>query len=124
MERAPHVLFVGSDVRARDEVADILCHNDFRVTVATDGAEMQRQLAADRVDMLVLDVSAIVNDAAGQWRQVCATGSLPVIVLAAPGCEISAVVALQAGAADYLTKPFASRELLARIRGVLRRSLA
>jgi two-component system, OmpR family, response regulator len=119
---AAHVLFVEDDPEIRALVADFLRTNGFRVTVAQDGEEMDRVMAAADVDLLVLDIMLPKEDGLSLCRRVRAAGNLPVIMLTARGSEIDRVVGLEMGADDYLTKPFGTHELAARIRALLRRA--
>ena len=119
---SPHVLFVEDDPEIRGLVADFLHQSGFRVTVAQDGEEMDRLMSADKVDLLILDIMLPDEDGLSLCRRVRAEGNLPVIMLTARGSEIDRVVGLEMGADDYLTKPFGSHELVARIRALLRRS--
>ena len=119
---AAHVLFVEDDAEIRALVADFLRTNGFRVTVAQDGEEMDRVMAAADVDLLVLDIMLPKEDGLSLCRRVRAAGNLPVIMLTARGSEIDRVVGLEMGADDYLTKPFGTHELAARIRALLRRA--
>jgi two-component system OmpR family response regulator len=120
--RAAHILFVEDDPDIRALVAEFLRENGFRVSVALDGDDMDRLLGECAVDLLVLDVMLPKEDGLSLCRRVRATGTLPVIMLSARGGETDRIVGLEMGADDYLTKPFSSYELLARIRSVLRRS--
>jgi two-component system OmpR family response regulator len=122
MDSAPHVLFVEDDPEIRGLVADFLRQSGFRVTVAQDGEDMDRELSANGVDLLILDIMLPKEDGLSLCRRVRASGNLPVIMLTARSSEIDRVVGLEIGADDYLTKPFSSHELLARIRALLRRS--
>jgi len=122
MDSTPHVLFVEDDPEIRGLVADFLRHSGLRVTVAQDGEEMDRELSGNGVDLLILDIMLPKEDGLSLCRRVRASGNLPVIMLTARGSEIERVVGLEMGADDYLTKPFSSHELLARIRALLRRS--
>ncbi len=119
---SPHVVFVEDDPEIRGLVADFLKQNGFRVTVAQDGEEMDRLMSADTVDLLILDIMLPKEDGLSLCRRVRAKGNLPVIMLTARGSEIDRVVGLEMGADDYLTKPFGSHELVARIKALLRRS--
>ncbi len=119
---AAHVLFVEDDPEIRALVADFLRQSGFRVTVAQDGEEMDRVMAAADVDLLVLDIMLPKEDGLSLCRRVRAAGNLPVIMLTARGSEIERVVGLEMGADDYLTKPFGTHELVARIRALLRRA--
>lgn len=122
MDSPPHVLFVEDDPEIRGLVADFLRRSGFRVTVAEDGEEMDLELSGNGVDLLILDIMLPKEDGLSLCRRVRASGNLPVIMLTARGSEIDRVVGLEMGADDYLTKPFSSNELLARIRALLRRS--
>ena len=122
MEQSPHILFVEDDGEIRALVARFLGDNSFRVTVARDGKEMDRALAVSRIDLLILDIMLPKEDGLSLCRRVRATSALPIIMLTARGSEIERVVGLEMGADDYLTKPFSTFELLARIRAVLRRA--
>jgi len=122
MDSAAHVLFVEDDPEIRGLVADLLHQNGFQVTVAQDGQEMDRVLATDAVDLLILDIMLPREDGLSLCRRVRASGNLPVIMLTARGSEIDRVVGLEMGADDYLAKPFSSHELVARIRALLRRA--
>lgn len=117
-----HVLFVEDDAEIRALVADFLRQSGFRVTVAQDGEEMDRVMCAADVDLLVLDIMLPKEDGLSLCRRVRAAGNLPVIMLTARGSEIDRVIGLEMGADDYLTKPFGTHELLARIRALLRRA--
>jgi two-component system, OmpR family, response regulator len=122
MDSAAHVLFVEDDAEIRGLVADFLRQSGFRVTVAQDGEEMDRVMKTDAVDLLILDIMLPEEDGLSLCRRVRASGNLPVIMLTARGSEIDRVVGLEIGADDYLTKPFSTHELVARIRALLRRS--
>ncbi len=122
MEPVPHVLFVEDDPEIRGLVADFLRQNGFRVTAAQGGEEMDRELSGNGVDLLILDIMLPQEDGLSLCRRVRAAGNLPIIMLTARGSEIDRVVGLEMGADDYLTKPFGSHELLARVRALLRRS--
>jgi two-component system, OmpR family, response regulator len=122
MDPNAHVLFVEDDPEIRGLVADFLGQSGFKVTVAQDGDEMNRVMASEAVDLLILDIMLPKEDGLSLCRRVRAAGNLPVIMLTARGGEIDRVVGLEMGADDYLTKPFSSHELVARIRALLRRA--
>jgi two-component system OmpR family response regulator len=122
MDPSPHILFVEDDPEIRGLVADFLRENGYRVTVARDGSDMDQLLAASRIDLLILDIMLPGEDGLSLCRRVRAQSNTPVIMLTARGSEIERVVGLEMGADDYLTKPFSTHELLARIRAVLRRT--
>jgi len=121
---SPHILFVEDDAEIRSLVAEFLGHNGFRVSVARDGREMDRVLGVSRIDLLILDIMLPGEDGLSLCRRVRTTNDLPVIMLTARGSEVERVVGLEMGADDYLSKPFSTHELLARIRAVLRRTHA
>lgn len=122
MDSPAHVLFVEDDPEIRALVADFLRQSGFRVTAAQDGEEMDRVMSAGSVDLLILDIMLPREDGLSLCRRVRASGNLPVIMLTARGSEIDRVVGLEIGADDYLSKPFSTHELVARIRALLRRS--
>jgi len=123
--RMAHVLVVDDDPAMRAMIADYLADQSMRVTVAADSREMQRVLAADEVDLVVLDLKLGNEDGLAIVRALRAGSNLPIIVLTGHRREaVDRVVGLELGADDYLTKPFSPRELLARIHAVLRRSPA
>lgn len=122
MDQSPHILFVEDDAEIRTLVADFLQANGFRVSVAREGREMDRILSAGRIDLLILDIMLPKEDGLAICRRVRSTSSVPIIMLTARGSEVERVLGLEMGADDYLTKPFSTYELLARIRAVLRRA--
>lgn len=117
----PHLLIVDDDREIRDLVSRFLRGHGYRVDVAADGKQMQRALADGRFDLVVLDVMLPGEDGLTLCRKLRAESRLPVIMLTALGEETDRIVGLELGADDYLAKPFNPRELLARIRAVLRR---
>jgi DNA-binding response OmpR family regulator len=117
----PHVLVVDDDPDIRQLVADYLGQNDFRVTGADGGAQLMATLRAQVVDLVLLDLRLRGEDGMQLLRQVRADSHIPVIILTGRVEEPDRVMGLELGADDYLTKPFSPRELLARIRTVLRR---
>jgi len=122
MERAPHLLVVDDDREIRSLLTRFLTKHGFRVSAAKDGAEMRLMLEAARVDLIVLDLMMPGEDGLSLCRRLRAEGALPVIMLTAMGEETDRIIGLEMGADDYLPKPFNPRELLARIRAVLRRA--
>ncbi len=124
MDRTPHLLVVDDDREIRSLVAQFLTKHGFRVTGVRDGAEMMRTLDGARVDLIVLDLMLPGEDGLSLCRRLRATpqtAQTPVIMLTAKGEETDRIVGLEMGADDYLAKPFNPRELLARIKAVLRR---
>jgi two-component system OmpR family response regulator len=122
MEQSPHILFIEDDPDIRALVADFLEQNGYRVTVGRDGREMDRLLAVSRIDLIILDIMLPKEDGLSLCRRVRAASNVPIIMLTARGSEVDRVVGLEMGADDYLTKPFSTNELLARIRALLRRA--
>ena len=116
-----HLLVVDDDSQIRDLLARFLRQQGFRVTAARDGKEMRRLLAAGKIDLVVLDIMLPGDDGFTLCRELRAQSDIPVIMLTAVGDETDRVVGLEIGADDYLPKPFSARELLARIRAILRR---
>jgi DNA-binding response OmpR family regulator len=116
-----HVLAVDDDPTIRGAIADYLSQYEFRVTTVADGQGMQTVLANDVVDLLVLDLKLRGEDGMALARRVRDESAIPIIMLTGRSEEPDRVMGLELGADDYLTKPFSPRELLARIRAVLRR---
>jgi DNA-binding response OmpR family regulator len=116
-----HVLAVDDDPTIREAIADYLGQHEFRVTAVADGQAMQMVLADDVVDLLVLDLKLRGEDGMALARRVRDESAIPIIMLTGRSEEPDRVMGLELGADDYLTKPFSPRELLARIRAVLRR---
>jgi DNA-binding response OmpR family regulator len=120
----PHVLVVDDDAAIRRLVDDYLLQHDFRVSGATTGAELMSALGAQVIDLVLLDLRLQGEDGMQLLRQLRAHSHIPVIILTGRTEEADRVMGLELGADDYLTKPFSPRELLARIRTVLRRTHA
>ncbi len=120
----PTVLIVDDDAGIRDLLADYLAKQGMHVATARDGKEMDERLAAHYPDLIVMDLMLPGEDGLSLTRRVKAARDVPVIMLSARGEDIDRIVGLEVGADDYLPKPFNPRELLARIRAVLRRGLA
>jgi DNA-binding response OmpR family regulator len=117
----PHILVVDDDSAMRQLVAEYLGHNDFRVTGAASGDELMQTLRGGVVDLVLLDLRLPGEDGMTLLRQLRTASQIPVIILTGRAEEADRVMGLELGADDYLTKPFSPRELLARIRTVLRR---
>ena len=120
----PHVLIVDDDETVRHLVDQYLVQNDFRVSGASRGAELMGALGGQVVDLVLLDLRLAGEDGMQLLRQLRAHSQIPVIILTGRTEEADRVMGLELGADDYLTKPFSPRELLARIRTVLRRTHA
>lgn len=124
MRHAPGVLIVEDESAIAELIAVNLRHNGFRPTWAMDSESAQREIDAVLPDLILLDwmlpgVSGLVL--AKRWRANPRSKAVPIIMLTAHGDEADRVAGLDAGADDYITKPFSTKELLARIRAVLRR---
>ena len=117
-----HILAVDDDEQVQELLSDYLTHEGFRVTVAASGAAMSAALAAEPADLILLDLRLPDSDGLSLIRQLRAESQLPVIILSGKVEDVDRIVGLELGADDYLTKPFNPRELLARIKAVLRRS--
>jgi two-component system OmpR family response regulator len=117
-----HIVIVDDDVRLRDLVAKILTEEGWRVSGCRDGQEMNAVIAADPPDLIILDVMLPGPSGLDLCRELRQSSGVPIIMLTAKGEETDRVVGLELGADDYLGKPFGSRELVARIRALLRRA--
>ena len=122
MQTAPHLLIVEDDAEIRRIVARFLRESGFRVSEAAEGRAMDKALADGRIDLVVLDVMLPGEDGLSLCRRLRAGSSIPIVMLTAMGDEVDRIVGLEMGADDYIAKPFNPRELLARIRAVLRRA--
>lgn len=122
MEREAHILVVDDDAQVRQLIARFLRDNGYRTSAARDGREMREALAGGAVDLIVLDLMLPGASGLDLCRDLRTTSTVPVIMLTAKGEETDRVVGLELGADDYIAKPFSPRELLARIRAVLRRA--
>ena len=118
---AAHILVVDDHIEIRDLVSRALLKDGFRVSTAADGNAMRQALVNNEIDLIVLDLMMPGDDGLTLCREVRSRSDIPIIMLTARSDEIDKVVGLELGADDYLGKPFGSRELVARIRAVLRR---
>ena len=117
----PSILVVDDDPKLRDLLAQYLGREGFRVRTANDGNAMDQLIAESGPDLVVLDLMLPGEDGLSIARRLRGGTDIPVIILSARGDEVDRIVGLEVGADDYLAKPFNPRELLARIRAVLRR---
>ncbi len=121
MEPAPHIALVDDHRDIRDLVSRYLGQHGYRVSVAENGAALRRLLERSAPDLVVLDIMMPGEDGLSVCRHLRSTTNLPIIFLTAMAEETERIIGLEIGADDYLTKPFNPRELLARIKAVLRR---
>ena len=116
------ILIVEDDGEIRSLLSDFLARENYKVLCASDGVAMDRTLEKTRPDLIVLDLMMPGEDGLSICRRLRARGDIPILMLTARGEEVDRIVGLEMGADDYLPKPFNPRELLARIRAILRRS--
>ena len=121
---APHVLALDDDPAIRSLVSEYLAQNEMRVTAVASGKELSEVMAEETVDLVVLDVRLQGEDGLQIARKLRETSGIPILMLTGRAEEADRVMGLELGADDYLTKPFSPRELLARIRALLRRANA
>jgi len=122
-ETGARILLVEDDATIQNMLADALRESGFSVGIAASGVEMDRAMSRDKVDLLLLDLMLPGEDG----RAICtrlraASANLPIIMVTALGDDIDRIVGLEIGADDYVSKPFNTRELIARIRALLRRT--
>src|SRR3954468_6125976 len=122
MAAIPHILVVDDERDIRDPLAAYLAKNGLRVTKAESAATARKLLAAHAIDLILLDIMMPGEDGLSLAGFVRATSATPVILLTAKADETDRIVGLELGADDYVVKPFDPRELLARIKAVLRRA--
>lgn len=121
-EQMPHILVVDDHREIRDAVTRYLEKSGFRASAAKSAAEMGVALQGGRFDLIVLDVMMPGEDGLSAARRLAEAGGPPVLMLSALGDETDRIVGLEVGADDYLPKPFNPRELLARVKAILRRT--
>ncbi len=122
MEPAPHILVVDDERDIREPLVKYLAKNGLRATMAASAAEARTEMKTSAIDLVVLDIMMPGEDGLSLCRHLRETTDTPVILLTAMAEDTDRVVGLEIGADDYVTKPFNPRELLARIRAVLRRA--
>nr|WP_314616869.1 response regulator transcription factor [uncultured Pseudomonas sp.] len=115
------LLVVDDDDEIRELLCDYLTDAGYTVVAAADGDGMRQEMARHKVDLVVLDLMLPGEDGLSLCRQLQATPGLAVIMLSAKGSTLDRIIGLEVGADDYLAKPFEPRELIARIKAVLRR---
>ncbi|MEM1276741.1 MAG: response regulator [Pseudomonadota bacterium] len=122
MDAAPHILVVDDHRDIRETLAKYLRQNGLRASIASNSAEARKLIESSAFDLVVLDVMMPGEDGLSLCRDLAVQGTLPVVLLTAMAEETDRIVGLEIGADDYVTKPFNPRELLARIKAVLRRA--
>jgi DNA-binding response OmpR family regulator len=120
----PHVLALDDDAAIRDVIADYLGRNELRVTTVETGTQLADVMARETIDVVVLDVRLKGEDGMQIARKLREESAIPILMLTGRAEEADRVMGLELGADDYLTKPFSPRELLARIRALVRRARA
>ena len=118
----PHILIVDDNREIRDGLSRYMRANGYRATAAESAAAARRVLKTNGIDLAVVDVMMTGEDGLNLTRGVRAESALPIILLTARGDDVDRIIGLELGADDYLPKPFNQRELVARIRAILRRS--
>jgi DNA-binding response OmpR family regulator len=118
---APHILIIDDDTSVRDMVVQYLAKNDMRVTAGASGREMFEVIDREAVDLVLLDLKLPGEDGMQLARTLRERATVPIVLLTGRNEEADRVMGLELGADDYVTKPFSPRELLARVRAVLRR---
>lgn len=116
-----HVLVVDDDAALRGLLTRYLTENGYAVTAVADGSAMDSAMAEQRPELVILDLMLPGEDGFTLARRLRSSGDIPIVMLSARGEDVDRIVGLEIGADDYLPKPFNPRELLARIRAVLRR---
>ena len=122
MTVGPHILVVDDDTHVRQMIADYLGEFELRVTGVANSTGMNAVVEGGVVDLIVLDLKLSGEDGMTITRELRARSSIPIIMLTSRKEDVDRIMGLELGADDYLTKPFNPRELLARIRTVLRRT--
>ena len=122
MDTPARILLVDDDREIRVMLAEQLSDAGFEIDTAADGSQMRSAMAAHEPDIILLDLNLPREDGLKLCRDLRANSAVPVIMLTARAEAVDRIVGLEMGADDYLTKPFEPRELIARIRSVLRRT--
>ena len=121
MSLQPVIAVVEDDAEIRTLVCDYLAREHFDARACRDGSELDRLMEASDIDLVVLDLMMPGEDGLTICRRIGETRGTPILILSAKGEDIDRIVGLEVGADDYMAKPFNPRELVARIRAVLRR---
>ena len=118
---APHILVIDDDPDMRDLVVEYLGRNEMRVSARATGREMYEVLDHEAIDLVLLDLKLQAEDGMRLAQDLRQRATVPIVLLTGRNEEADRVMGLELGADDYVTKPFSPRELLARVRAVLRR---
>lgn len=122
MDSKKQILVVDDDVEIKELLSEYLTQAGFSVLTAGEGKEMQRILSSNNPDLIVLDIMMPGDDGFTLCQKIRRTSQVPIIMLTANSDEADRIVGLEIGADDYMAKPFSPRELLARVKALLRRS--
>jgi two-component system OmpR family response regulator len=120
----PYVAALDDDPAVREMIGEYLAQNELRISAVATGAELEALMARETIDLVVLDVRLRGEDGMQIARKLREKSAIPILMLTGRAEEADRVMGLEIGADDYLTKPFSPRELLARIRALLRRAKA
>ncbi|MDE2082314.1 MAG: response regulator [Burkholderiales bacterium] len=118
---APHILIIDDDPSIRELVSEYLGSHDLRVSAGSTGRELFEHMDHEAIDLVLLDLRLAAEDGLQLARQLRERATVPIVLLTGRNEEADRVMGLELGADDYVTKPFSPRELLARVRAVLRR---
>jgi two-component system OmpR family response regulator len=124
MNAMDHILIVDDDRDIRDLLSEYLHKQGYRISVAADGRAMRSMMSRTVPDLIILDLMLPGEDGLVLCREIRAQSDIPILMLTARSDEVDRIVGLEMGADDYLAKPFSPRELVARIKSILRRSRA
>ncbi|MBL4693631.1 MAG: response regulator [Magnetovibrio sp.] len=122
MKSEPHILIVDDNREIQELVSRFLNKEGYRTSTAGDGKVMRKVLKDGNIDLIILDVMLPGEDGLSLCRELRVESNIPIIMLTAKGEEIDRIVGLEMGADDYVAKPFSARELVARMKAVLRRT--
>jgi len=122
MTSVPHVLVVDDEHAICDLISNYLGRHGMQVSVAADGREMRARMAEHKIDLVLLDLGLPGEDGLALTRHIRSSSAVGVIIVTGSGESVDRIVGLELGADDFISKPFDLRELLARVRSVLRRT--
>ena len=122
MEDRPRLLVVDDDPELRELITVYLTKQGYDIVAVADGVEMDQALVADQIDLVILDLMLPGEDGLSIAKRLKQDTDTPIIIVSAQGEDVDRIVGLEVGADDYIAKPFNPRELLARVRAVMRRA--